>query len=357
MAGGRRFGFTLVELLVVIAIIGVLVALLLPAVQAAREAARRSQCQNNIRQLGLGLINFQDAKGYFPVGGEVGYTRDNNGRYVEGGFDNNTEGNGGFINVQASWLASILPYIERQNIYNQIPPEGKFARITLEWILRLPNRMPPIVDIFRCPSDSWELDLPHCNYTGSIGPTCNPGGCGGGAKYACETYAPKYWETTNIDMGWPGNKCPGPGGMVPCPQHGMFGRWGMYRIKLKQVLDGTSNTIMIGEKRPAYEGHAAIIARADSVGWWAGANSGYAHANSIVPINYPINPDQNGCSPAPDQAIDNYNTSMGFSSFHAGGALFVMVDGSVHFIQESIDELTLSILAHKSDGNIANASL
>jgi type II secretory pathway pseudopilin PulG len=346
-----------VELLVVIAIIGVLVALLLPAVQAAREAARRTQCQNNIRQLGLGLINFQDAKGYFPVGGEVGYTRDKNNKYVEGGFDSNPDGNGGFLNVQASWLANILPYIEQQAIYNQMPPEGTFARVTLNWILKLPTKMPPALSNFRCPSDDWELEFPHCNYTGSTGPMCNPSGCGGGVKFACETYAPKYWELTNIDAGWPGNKCAGPGGMVPCPQHGMFARWGMYHVKMKQVSDGTSNTIMIGEKRPAYEGHAADIARADSVGWWAGANSGYAHANSIVPINYPIDPNQLTCSPVPDRAVHNYNTSMGFSSFHAGGALFVMVDGSVHFFQESMDELTLSILAHKSDGNTANASL
>jgi prepilin-type processing-associated H-X9-DG protein len=111
---------------------------------------------------------------------------------------------------------------------------------------------------------------------------------------------------------------------------------------------------LIGEKRPAYEGHSADIARADSVGWWAGANSGYVHANSIVPINYPIDADQIGCSPSADRAIHNYNTSMGFSSFHSGGAMFAMVDGSIHFIQESIDDLTFNFLAHKSDDNVIN---
>ena len=147
------------------------------------------------------------------------------------------------------------------------------------------------------------------------------------------------------------NLCPGGAGSPPhvCPLHGMFSRWGYYRVKLKEVTDGTSKTILLGEKRPAYEGHSAEISRAASVGWWAGANSGYSHGNSIIPINYPINPDQTGCTPG-DRYIHNYNTSMGFSSFHPGGAQFVMVDGSVHFIQESIDQLTLNLLAHKSDG-------
>jgi hypothetical protein len=133
----------------------------------------------------------------------------------------------------------------------------------------------------------------------------------------------------------------------------MFARWGIFRVKLKQVTDGSSNTIMVGEKRPAYEGHSAIVARADSVGWWAGANSGYAHGNTMIPINYPIDPEQSACSPLPNRSIGNYPSSMGFSSHHPGGAVFVFVDGSVHFVQESIDDLTLNFLGHKSDGNPA----
>jgi hypothetical protein len=180
-----------------------------------------------------------------------------------------------------------------------------------------------------------------------MGPVCLSSGQCNTVLFPCEVYS-QYWPQTNIDQGWPGNPCPG---LPHCPQHGMFGRWGMFRIKLKNVTDGTSQTILIGEKRPAYEGHSAEIARADSVGWWAGANSGYAHGNSIIPINYPINPDQQDCSPG-DRHIHNYPTSMGFSSHHPGGAHFGFVDGSVHFIQESIDNFTLSFLAHKSDGNV-----
>lgn len=130
----------------------------------------------------------------------------------------------------------------------------------------------------------------------------------------------------------------------------MFSRWGFNRVRLRKVLDGTSKTILIGEKLPSNEGHSAFVARFETVGWWAGANSGYAHGNSIVPINYPIDPNQTSCGTTGDRYRDNYNTSMGFSSTHPGGAQFAYVDGSVHFISDSIDQLTLNLLAHKSDG-------
>jgi prepilin-type N-terminal cleavage/methylation domain-containing protein len=334
-------GFTLVELLVVIAIIGILVALLLPAIQAAREAARRMTCSNNLKQLGLGLINFQDTKKYFPLGGEAGFTRDKDERYVEGGAPNG--GIGSFNNVHASWLVSILPFIEERGIYDQIPADNTFAPI-LVFINSRPDKVAPVLPMLRCPSDGYQLDKPHANYTGSMGPTCIVSGQCNTVLFPCEVFD-KYWERTNIDHGDPANPCPG---LPHCPLHGMFSRWGFYRVKLKDITDGTSQTIMVGEKRPAYEGHSADVS--PGVGWWMGVNSGYAHANSIVPINYPIDPDQEDCTPAPDRNRNNYNTSLGFGSFHPGGALFVMADGSVQFLQDTIDTLTLSFLAHKSDG-------
>ncbi|MEX2172110.1 MAG: DUF1559 domain-containing protein [Pirellulales bacterium] len=337
--GRLRRGFTLVELLVVIAIIGILVALLLPAVQAAREAARRSQCQNNIKQIGLGLVNFHDVYGHFPVGGEVGFTRDQSNRYVPGGLPGN--GSGGFANVHQSWMAWILPFVEEQAVADQIPPDNTTAPIMV-WVMSRPDQLIPVIGLFRCPSDDYERDLPHSNYTGSMGPTCISSGFCSFNQFACES---PYWENTSIDHGLP-DSC-GPG--KPCPLHGMFTRWGAIRVKLKEVTDGTSKTIMVGEKRPAYEGHSAVVARAPSVGWWAGTNSGYAFGNTIVPINFAINPDQTNCTP-PNFHKSNYNTSAGFSSHHTGGALFVLVDGSVQFINESIDQLTLNLVGHKSDG-------
>jgi prepilin-type N-terminal cleavage/methylation domain-containing protein len=348
-------GFTLVELLVVIAIIGVLVAILLPAIQAAREAARRMKCANNLKQLGIGILQFQDTYKYFPLGGEAGMTRDRDGHYVEGGVilpggaDGRIPGGGigGYRNVHASWMVSILPFIEEQPLFDEIPPDNVFAPI-FQWLNAKPNGMPPVMQVLRCPSDGYEREIPHSNYTGSMGPTCISGGCGV-ALFSCES---KYWEPTSIDQG--SNTCPG---YPYCPQHGMFSRWGYRRVKLKQITDGTSNTIMIGEKRPSDEGHSAWVARDKTVGWWAGVNSGYAHGNSIVPINFPIDPDEIDCTPNPDRSPFNYNTSLGFGSFHPGGAQFVMADASVQFLQDSIDTLTLSFLAHKSDGQAFNSPL
>jgi prepilin-type N-terminal cleavage/methylation domain-containing protein/prepilin-type processing-associated H-X9-DG protein len=350
----RPRAFTLVELLVVIAIIGILVALLLPAIQAAREAARRSQCLNNLKQLGLGLLNHQDTHGYFPVGGEVGFTRDKQQRYIEGGAPGG--GTGGLQNVHASWMVHVLPFIEEAPLHDTLPPENTPFRITLEWIQKkFPEKMPPVIGLFRCPSDGWERELPHANYTGSMGPTCHTAGsCV--APFDCKSSPiPNLWQETHIDHGDPSIPCTDPftGQKKPCPLHGMFSRWGFNRVKLKEVTDGTSKTIMLGEKRPAYEAHSADIARATSVGWWAGANSGYAHGNSIIPINYPIDPELKNCT---DRWIYNYNTSMGFNSFHPGGAHFAMADGSVQFIQENIAQLTLNLLAHKSDGQPFDSS-
>ena len=341
----RNRGFTLVELLVVIAIIGVLVALLLPAVQAARESARRMQCANNLRQLGLALMNHVDTYGFYPPGGDQGWTRDTEQNYVEGGpvgaNGSWSGGVGSWQNDHGSWYVKILPFVEQQSLYDTLPPDNTFLRLVM-WLG--PTGKPPVIETFRCPSDDWERDLPHANYAGSMGPTCHQGGCGATLFTTCVT---QFWEGTTIDQGRP-DSC-GPG--KPCELHGMFSRVAFIRTRLKQITDGTSGTIMVGEKRPAYEFHSNLVTRqAGATGWWSGSNNGYAHCNSIIPINFPIDPEQRGCSPRPEANYGNWNTSLGFSSHHPGGAHFVLADGSVHFISESIDEMTLNFLAHKSDG-------
>jgi prepilin-type processing-associated H-X9-DG protein len=129
----------------------------------------------------------------------------------------------------------------------------------------------------------------------------------------------------------------------------MFSRLACWRVELRHVADGTSKTILLGEKRIEYEGHLRDIGPHPSVGYWMGVNGGNAHANSLIPINYPTDPTIENCDPAQFDRW-NENTAWGFNSFHPGRANFALVDGSVLFISEGINQLTLSFMAHKSDG-------
>src|SRR5262245_56362710 len=172
----RGNGFTLIELLVVIAIIAILIGLLLPAVQKIREAARRMQCSNNLKQIGLGLHNYHDVVGKFPPGGYFG----------DGAFP----GNGDWNSDQGSWQVYSLPYFEQDNMYKLINPnlDGAFHNsVGFGW-----NGQPGVaghgignvpanqrqIKLLRCPSDDWDKNVPVSNYVGSLGPQCATGGLG-----------------------------------------------------------------------------------------------------------------------------------------------------------------------------------
>src|SRR5688500_9414855 len=153
-SGLIRPGFTLVELLVVIAIIGVLVALLLPAVQSAREAARRTQCLNHLKQHSLGCLNFENTRGHIPKGNYA------TGTFPEGG------------NVR--WMFVSLGYVEAGNLYQSVVSAGSLNAAHTRGIL------PAAPKIIRCPSDQFERNNPrHSSYVGNTGPQCNnpPSGC------------------------------------------------------------------------------------------------------------------------------------------------------------------------------------
>ena len=141
-------GFTLVELLVVITIIGILIALLLPAVQAAREAARRAQCLNHLKQLALGCLNFEAARGVFPRGNNPG------GTFPEGG--------------NTSWMFQALAYTEQSGLHDKVVECGSLNNAVTQGVL--PTRLP----LARCPSDGWQkTDGRLHNYVGCTGPQCN----------------------------------------------------------------------------------------------------------------------------------------------------------------------------------------
>ncbi|MCC7085066.1 MAG: DUF1559 domain-containing protein [Pirellulales bacterium] len=336
-------GFTLVELLVVIAIIGILIALLLPAVQAAREAARRSQCTNNLKQIGLALQNYHSARKEFPYGGsgDTGY------RW----FDGYSTGASLY-----NWRASILPYMEESAIYESMKqdmgslpafvPPGTSPVNSLQsgWLagfraLRAHKTMAPT---HACPSDTMTTQLAKTgqswvftntitsamsNYYGSSGPSAIGIYCG-----LCD-----------------------PSG-VPCPcyqkqdGHGagkQEGSVGMFSLrargtKLREVLDGTSKTIMVGEEKLVADGGA--VAGADL------AVRAWLDPYSLTSTMWGINTSDT------DLLIWGGYYGQGFGSYHAGGANFLFADGSVHFLGELINLNVFASLGTKAKGETTNAT-
>ncbi len=306
-----RTGFTLVELLVVIAIIGILIALLLPAVQAAREAARRSQCSNNLKQLGLALQNYHDAFGKFPPA----YCRSRLGNVFAGDPAN---GNG---YAQWGWGAMILPFIEQQAMHDQL----NVGRIHLEYTaLNTPALLRTAIASFRCPSDTG----PNLNTGRGLGrPAANE------ADSALGSYAGAHTSwSTRIEQTITNNEQDEKGVFIEDQGTNM-----------RDITDGTSNSIAVGERRwqfkatstdPAFDGtiqtsRSALIfginnrnndnRRGDQVG------IGRAKLNMDA---YPslVNPTD------PREWV-----MQAFSSMHPGGAQFVFADGSVHFVSETIE--------------------
>ena len=338
----HRTAFTLVELLVVIAIIGILVALLLPAVQAAREAARRIQCVNHLKQYGVGLLNYHSAHKEFPRGGKNGWTFDNS---------KDLDSTSVWLDDHGSWVVRILPFIELQNIADEIPDledPTVYDPINREWIANIRGgEPPPALPIGRCPSDDFGAGEPFFNYSGNMGPSTIIPYCGATSDFdvALDNLGIKV---PFIDAG----ACVTTDGSdEECPLTGMFSRIGYHKVTIQQVSDGTTNTLFVGETLVANSGHSSDIARIR--GYWAGMDTGAAHGGTLPPINWPINPDQSSCwdGAGPEFWRGNFHFTMGFESNHPGGVNFLFVDGSVSFVPESIDSETYQLLGTKDDGH------
>ena len=326
----RKSAFTLIELLVVIAIIAILIGLLLPAVQKVREAAARAKCQNNLKQYGLALQSFHDVNSFFPSGGRYGQ----NGTSALPADPNGNTLNWG--DTRGSWQIFVLPFMEQDNLLRLFPnisttvspiDAGRTNATTGPQVTSAkPNYL-------RCPSDGWNLNEQLTNYSGSLGPQCNDGGCG------ADTYQA---QCNRPAIGIPAS--PGAGNTTnPSDIRGMFGRLGP-RLNIASVNDGTSNTIMVGEVLPEWHDHF-------SNGSWMYPNGGMAHATTIVPINV-VTDDRNRCGSNPNRSYGNWNLSWGFKSRHSGGANFVFVDGSVHFIPQTIDATQYLLLGGRNDGQV-----
>jgi prepilin-type N-terminal cleavage/methylation domain-containing protein/prepilin-type processing-associated H-X9-DG protein len=337
-----RVAFTLVELLVVIAIIGVLVALLLPAVQSAREAARRTQCLNHLKQFSLGCLNFENTRGHVPKGNYA------TGTFPEGG--------------NVSWMFVSLGYIEAGNLYQEVVSAGSLTNAFNRGIL------PAAPKIIRCPSDQFERNNPkHSSYVGSTGPQCNnpPSGCPAPFQLHCNGQVVVHAASIVIPPALdppthPGYEASATHGTTAITKdtRGMFARGGAL-IRLADVTDGTSNTLFIGETLPEQCEFMRY-----NVNWgWAGGNH-IAQGQTIQPINWQIDrmvnvpPAFGNCAcdpntnPSGDRArcIMNWAVTWGFKSLHPGGVNFTLVDGSVRFVNANIDMRTYQHFGCRDDG-------
>ena len=311
----RRRGFTLIELLVVIAIIAILVALLLPAVQQAREAARRSQCKNNLKQIGLALHNYHDTHGSFPPG----YIA----RYVSATDPASAETGPGF-----AWGTMILPFLDQSPTYNQL----NFSLDATDPANIDAGRQ--VLSVFVCPSDTApgtftvsdgtnDYQLASANYVGIYG-------------YGSVTMAPGR---------------PDPAGIL----------YRNSRTRMRDIVDGTSNTLLVGERSWQHQfvsGQPSIDA---SSTWYA------AIPGVMRPAGMGMMPDEGPGSlvlghvgqtmmggMAMHHTPNSTNHIVNFSSRHEGGIQFLMADGSVHFLSENVDYNLFRWLGQRADGNVVN---
>ncbi|SFJ50442.1 DUF1559 domain-containing protein [Planctomicrobium piriforme] len=334
-------GFTLIELLVVIAIIAILIALLLPAVQQAREAARRSQCKNNLKQIGLAMQNYHDSYDLFPIGGASDYLRA----------------------PLVSWQVRVLPYLDQAALYGQLDLAGTLPaasysagnRSMVPYQILADGRQlrQVLLPTVRCPSDAlgsvrntWALG----NYGASLGSQFTQSNRHPSAA-ACEPFNGFSEKTTN----WGDTQ-------NTSLVSGVISRAGA-AIGIRDILDGTSNTILVGEILP-------MCVYGDSTGydfgsWSSSVSACNASAVTVTPINdftpcsalgakrrtsYPTCAAYSVGNATPESA---WNFAFGFRSLHAGGAQFVLADGSVRFLSENIDHAgTYQRLGGRSDGKL-----
>jgi prepilin-type N-terminal cleavage/methylation domain-containing protein/prepilin-type processing-associated H-X9-DG protein len=325
----KCFAFTLVELLVVIAIIGMLVALLLPAIQSAREAARRSSCQNNIKQLGLALQGYHGVNKRFPA----------NSHWWTGKVTITCNGTTTTYHIKpehvlGNMLLKIMPYIEENEIYDRI--DFDYVGGVTEQFNQDAEIRGAVLSVLRCPSDTF----PPLSHT----PASLP-------PHAVTNYAPSTGSQLTLKDfcdAFNGNEFPPNGDDLAVCAHasqktsGIFARVA-WVASIREIPDGTSKTIAMGEILPDcnYEWI--------EYGWW---ETKPCYVGTAPPINYdscrqPTGPwysDQD-CG-----TWFNWNTSAGFKSRHPDGANFTMADGSVHFISENIDYRNYQRLGDRRDG-------
>lgn len=351
IAPAKNRGFTLIELLVVIAIIAILIALLLPAVQQAREAARRTQCKNNLKQLALACHNFHDTYSRFPAGNLMEWETDAQtaDAWLSGGAKGINIDNSPGLGV----LPQLLPYVEQDNLYKTTDIAYGFAdhNATAATVgSKKANAMPwfdgrtpsvPTTDpyvlaqtrmpMFECPSDPQigkDFQLFRYPY------------CGGGFIW--------YGTGNTYDDNWKGTNYIGAGGMIAAPttctitgndidgdgvadtlnaanMTGVF-TYSRVKVNMRDITDGTSNTMLFGEATGGVTTNIAWMGANQMVSWFV-----YRYKNQ-----------EDGLTPHT------------FSSYHTGGFQIALADGSVRFVSQNVDRWTINKVAAMSDNKVVN---
>lgn len=308
-------GFTLVELLVVIAIIGILVGLLLPAVQAAREAARRMQCSNNLKQIGLSLHNYESTFKALPAGC--------NGLPNAAGTNFNGHG--------WTWHASILPYIEQSTLYNAVQgPDGMGNELGSTTSGKPLIVRQSILSVFWCPSQpdvsngSQKGGYQPSNYNGNMGTRIGNGNddCIGTGIANLSDMMTKPWGCMN------GN--------------GIFHVWS--KTKFSDVSDGLSNTIFVSEVGDS---------GGDDIGKFSAGSDRKAMFSGGADGNPPTEMSEFLIAAEGNDPI-NRGVEEAAGSWHTGGAQFVMGDGSVQFFSENMDMTTYQAVSTRSGGEVTS---
>jgi prepilin-type N-terminal cleavage/methylation domain-containing protein/prepilin-type processing-associated H-X9-DG protein len=334
MFARRRSGFTLIELLVVIAIIAILIALLVPAVQKVREAAARTQCINNMKQIGLALHNYHDVYKMFPPGATADI------------LPWKTPSTAANADWGSSWMVFTLPYIDQGNISVRWLHSGQSG-----WQNANNNALIKGLNLacYRCPSTS----LPEVNpYSSTL-----PGTGGVGFMY-----------TTYVAIGGGANDV----GVLTFATNRVSNRGILYhhsKVKMATISDGTSNTIMVGEQgnhlRDAnnniilgrnFGGGVIAVTSAGPDGWIQGCQVNVPTTNvnnadrvyNVATIRYPIN--QIGMTLQAGGCHDNVGNNIPLSSMHTGGCNLLFGDGTVRFWSNATPLATLQAAASRDDG-------
>jgi prepilin-type N-terminal cleavage/methylation domain-containing protein/prepilin-type processing-associated H-X9-DG protein len=363
----RRRGFTLIELLVVIAIIAVLIALLLPAVQAAREAARRTQCTNNMKQIGLALHNYHDVNGAFPPGALIRYDFGN----VNGTSRNNAD---------CSAHARLLPYMEQTALYNALNMNYAVFNSADNGQVKNSTFSITVLNVMLCPSAT----APSWNLSGASG-------------YTARAPGNSYFGSLGSSLEFASNQSMGPPN-GPFPYYGPNG----HAVGVREIRDGTSSTVGFGEWKigtgtlgstniqdivfsgsypagttrnngtlnfpnttlvksfPAwlntcaqmYKTGGGRYAKTVTLGEaWAFGLPGYTQGTLVMPPNAKIP----NCSVNAGGTIEDVGM-FNLSAFHPGGANVLMLDASVRFLKDSVNQQTLWALGSMNQSEVIDAS-